>query len=204
MEVPSTTAGVLAEIRVSVGEVAPVGAVVAVIGDQAGAAAKPQPRAASQHTPAQIPPPLIAAKAAVAATRPFGSPRSRGRAAEITARSVLRGAHAGSQFRPGAIGWRHRGNAIGAAARLRGRNRPYAHARFRAARPHCRARCRRGAARISRAARGGSDRRSGQGALRAGQLRRGAARRHAPHHRGAADASGADHSALLSHHGHRD
>jgi pyruvate dehydrogenase E2 component (dihydrolipoamide acetyltransferase) len=33
MEVPSTTAGVLAEIRVAAGEVAPVGAVVAVIGD---------------------------------------------------------------------------------------------------------------------------------------------------------------------------
>ena len=31
MEVPSTTAGVLAEIRVAAGEVAPVGAIVAVI-----------------------------------------------------------------------------------------------------------------------------------------------------------------------------
>src|SRR5437016_13856962 len=49
MEVPSTTAGVLAEIRVPAGEVAPVGAVVAVIGDGTGAAASapsaPQPRA---------------------------------------------------------------------------------------------------------------------------------------------------------------
>ena len=33
MEVPATSAGVLAEIRVAQGEVAPVGAVVAVIGD---------------------------------------------------------------------------------------------------------------------------------------------------------------------------
>src|SRR5215471_19582501 len=33
MEVPSTTAGVLSEIRVAAGDVAPVGAVVAVIGD---------------------------------------------------------------------------------------------------------------------------------------------------------------------------
>ena len=41
MEVPSTAAGVLAEIRVPVGEVAPVGAVVAVIADGAGAAASP-------------------------------------------------------------------------------------------------------------------------------------------------------------------
>ena len=37
MEVPSTTTGVLAEIRVPAGEVAPVGAVVAVIADGAGA-----------------------------------------------------------------------------------------------------------------------------------------------------------------------
>src|SRR4051795_7959980 len=36
MEVPSTSAGVLAEIRVAAGEVAPVGAVVAVIADGAG------------------------------------------------------------------------------------------------------------------------------------------------------------------------
>ncbi len=40
MEVPSTTAGVLSEIRVPAGEVAPVGAVVAVIGDGAGASMK--------------------------------------------------------------------------------------------------------------------------------------------------------------------
>jgi pyruvate dehydrogenase E2 component (dihydrolipoamide acetyltransferase) len=39
MEVPSTTSGVLAEIRVPAGEVAPVGAVVAVIADGAGSAA---------------------------------------------------------------------------------------------------------------------------------------------------------------------
>src|SRR5262245_20589488 len=48
MEVPSTTTGTLAEIRVGVGEVAPVGAVVAVIaGDGAaavsGASAAPLP-----------------------------------------------------------------------------------------------------------------------------------------------------------------
>ena len=35
MEVPSTTAGVLAEIRVPAGAVAPVGAIVAVISDGA-------------------------------------------------------------------------------------------------------------------------------------------------------------------------
>src|SRR5438128_12263543 len=37
MEVPSTTTGVLAEIRVGAGEVAPVGAIVAVISGAVGA-----------------------------------------------------------------------------------------------------------------------------------------------------------------------
>src|SRR6476660_8862182 len=56
MEVPSTTAGVLAEIRVSEGQVAPVGAIVAVISDGAGAAAatksaaKPAPAAAAPQS----------------------------------------------------------------------------------------------------------------------------------------------------------
>src|SRR6186713_1033431 len=38
MEVPATEAGVISEIRVAEGEVAKVGAVVAVIGDKVGAA----------------------------------------------------------------------------------------------------------------------------------------------------------------------
>src|SRR5204863_3454585 len=45
MEVPSTSAGVLSEIRVGVGEVALVGAIVAVIAGDSGAAA-PAPAAA--------------------------------------------------------------------------------------------------------------------------------------------------------------
>ena len=45
MEVPAIASGVLAEIRVPMGAVAPVGAVVAVIADQARAAASPQPAA---------------------------------------------------------------------------------------------------------------------------------------------------------------
>jgi pyruvate dehydrogenase E2 component (dihydrolipoamide acetyltransferase) len=45
MEVPSTTAGVLSEIRVAAGEVAPVGFVVAVIGDSAGASTTAAPTA---------------------------------------------------------------------------------------------------------------------------------------------------------------
>jgi pyruvate dehydrogenase E2 component (dihydrolipoamide acetyltransferase) len=56
MEVPSITGGVLAEIRVRAGEVAPVGAVVAVISDGMGAAPK-QPSRASVELPQQTPAP---------------------------------------------------------------------------------------------------------------------------------------------------
>ncbi|HYW60726.1 MAG TPA: pyruvate dehydrogenase complex dihydrolipoamide acetyltransferase [Xanthobacteraceae bacterium] len=71
MEVPSTTAGVLAEIRVPAGEVAPVGAVVAVIAD--GTAASAQPAAA--NAPSEPPPPSAPAsrpapEAPVAAAQP--------------------------------------------------------------------------------------------------------------------------------------
>jgi pyruvate dehydrogenase E2 component (dihydrolipoyllysine-residue acetyltransferase) len=51
MEVPSTTTGTLAEIRVPAGAVAPVGAIVAVIADGTGAVAT-QPAAAKAPAPA--------------------------------------------------------------------------------------------------------------------------------------------------------
>jgi pyruvate dehydrogenase E2 component (dihydrolipoamide acetyltransferase) len=56
MEVPSITGGVLAEIRVRAGEIAPVGTVVAVISDGMGAAPK-QPSRASVELPQQTPAP---------------------------------------------------------------------------------------------------------------------------------------------------
>jgi pyruvate dehydrogenase E2 component (dihydrolipoamide acetyltransferase) len=52
MEVPATTAGELKEIRVGVGAIAPVGAVVAVIEDGSGAAAVP--RAPGPSAPARV------------------------------------------------------------------------------------------------------------------------------------------------------
>src|SRR5262249_49338143 len=58
MEVPATEAGVLSEIRVGVGAVAPVGAIVAVI---AGSAAAAQPAAAA---PPVIAPPAKTSHAA--------------------------------------------------------------------------------------------------------------------------------------------
>src|SRR5271167_503940 len=63
MEVPSTTTGTLSEIRVSEGEVAPVGAVVAVIAD--GSA--PVARAAAPAAPPAAKP---AASAAPQAAQP--------------------------------------------------------------------------------------------------------------------------------------
>src|SRR5262245_38665124 len=71
MEVPSTTAGVLTEIRVPAGEVAPVGAVVAVIADGTAASAQPpaaealsKPAPSSAAAPASRPPAMTAAGAA--------------------------------------------------------------------------------------------------------------------------------------------
>src|ERR1700733_369898 len=83
MEVPSTTTGTLSEIRVPEGEVAPVGAVVGVIADGAGASASP-PSASppSASAPPQTPPakpaspaaPLAAAPAPVAQARQPAQP----------------------------------------------------------------------------------------------------------------------------------
>jgi pyruvate dehydrogenase E2 component (dihydrolipoamide acetyltransferase) len=64
MEVPSTTTGVLAEIRVPAGDVAPVGAIVAVIAD--GSATQPDRPA----TPAAAPAIKPAAPAAIATAAP--------------------------------------------------------------------------------------------------------------------------------------
>jgi pyruvate dehydrogenase E2 component (dihydrolipoamide acetyltransferase) len=65
MEVPSTTAGVLAEIRVPAGDVAPVGAVVAVIAD--GSPAQPSRAAASAPLPAPAEKPAASPAATTAA-----------------------------------------------------------------------------------------------------------------------------------------
>jgi pyruvate dehydrogenase E2 component (dihydrolipoamide acetyltransferase) len=59
MEVPAITAGVLTEIRIPAGEVAPVGAVVAVIRDAAGEQPQAAPAAGSAPMPASSGPPRI-------------------------------------------------------------------------------------------------------------------------------------------------
>ena len=91
MEVPATEAGVLSEIRVPEGEIAPVGAIVGVIGD---AAAASQPRRNVRTAAAQAPKTPARARHGCTRIRPTAR-RRRSTAAANQARSVLRGAHAG-------------------------------------------------------------------------------------------------------------
>jgi len=72
MEVPSTTTGVLAEIRVPAGDIAPVGAIVAVIAD--GSPAQPSRASASVPLPAPAAKPA-ASPAATAAAAPVAEIR---------------------------------------------------------------------------------------------------------------------------------
>ena len=74
MEVPATGAGVLAEIRVPEGDVAPVGAVVAVISDGTGAVASPQAAPKPVPVAAAKPVPAAAAAAPAQPVPPAGAP----------------------------------------------------------------------------------------------------------------------------------
>ena len=106
MEVPSTTTGVLAEIRVPAGDVAPVGAIVAVIAD--GSAAQPS-RPATPRRPRHRPTKPTAPAAATAARSSRLRKRRRIRArsnsirssrcARPTAISARRGCPAASRSR---------------------------------------------------------------------------------------------------------
>ena len=74
MEVPATEAGVLSEIRVTEGEIAPVGAVVGVIGDGSGGAVSAPAKAAAAAAPASKAP----VSAVVAVPAAAAAPESRG------------------------------------------------------------------------------------------------------------------------------
>jgi pyruvate dehydrogenase E2 component (dihydrolipoamide acetyltransferase) len=80
MEVPSTTTGVLAEIRVPAGDVAPVGAIVAVIAD--GSAAQPSRAATSAPPPAPAAKPA-ASPAATMAAAPVAEIRQESRSIKL-------------------------------------------------------------------------------------------------------------------------
>jgi pyruvate dehydrogenase E2 component (dihydrolipoamide acetyltransferase) len=72
MEVPSTTTGVLAEIRVPAGDVAPVGAIVAVIAD--GSSTQPsRPAVSTPPQPSTAKP--VSSPAATTAAAPVAQPR---------------------------------------------------------------------------------------------------------------------------------
>ena len=133
MEVPATSAGVLTEINVQVGEVAKVGAVVAVI---SGAGEAPAQRSRRRRSVA----PLLPAKAGPGPRRVAAAPVERQTIVQIQAirpdGPVLRGAHAGAQLRSGEAAERHVRHAAGAAACRRARHRPVARQRLRPARPH--------------------------------------------------------------------
>src|SRR5882762_8758003 len=75
MEVPATSAGVLREIRVAAGEVAPVGAVVAVLTGAAGTTAAPaKAPALAVPTPPIGPRTVAPAPASPAASKPPARP----------------------------------------------------------------------------------------------------------------------------------
>src|SRR5664279_3802449 len=108
MEVPATSAGTLSEIRFGVGEVAKVGAVVAVI-----SGAGTSPSASPAAAPAKAPPPRAAA-----------------------APPLPRSAHARAQFRSRETPGRRVHDAAGAALGLRTRHRLVTRHRLRPAWPH--------------------------------------------------------------------
>jgi pyruvate dehydrogenase E2 component (dihydrolipoamide acetyltransferase) len=77
MEIQAIAGGVLAEIRVPVGEVAPVGAVVAVIGDGGGAATKASAPPAAKQPAAPAAAAVATARPAARAPQPQVGPRPR-------------------------------------------------------------------------------------------------------------------------------
>ncbi len=76
MEVPATSAGILAEVRVAVGQVAPVGAVVAVIGGAGAVVAAPLSPGKAEAPGKAAPPPMAAAFSSVKAPPATASPVS--------------------------------------------------------------------------------------------------------------------------------
>ena len=132
MEVPSITAGTLSEIRFQVGEVAKVGAVVAVI---SGAVLR-QPRRRSTAVPPKAPvaPPRPACCRTPAV---HSAPDAASRCANG---SLPRSPDARAQLWSGKACQRHGRHAACAPAGWRARHRSFAHLRFRPAWPHRRAR----------------------------------------------------------------
>src|SRR5262249_15789637 len=219
MEVPSTTAGVLAEIRVPVGEVAPVGAVVAVIADGAAASAPaaPGPLSKPAVAPAGAPAnrlqpratPAAAGEPAAAAIKldPFFEVRTPqrnygparlpggGSVTPLARRLAAEGGIDLGTISPSGPHGRIVARDVEAAARAARQATP----RPPPAPPPPTARLR-----ARPRARLGPERRRRQGALPRRAVPRGAARRHAHDHRHPSGAGEADHPAFLPDRGRRD
>ena len=88
MEVPATSAGVLAEIRVAAGEVAPVGAIVAVIADKAGASAPARPAPPKESPPVSPTSAPCCLQSSRGPERPWRRPRRRSTSRSRSTRSA--------------------------------------------------------------------------------------------------------------------
>ena len=158
MEVPATSAGVLTAINVQVGEVAKVGAVVAVISGRGRSAASRMrhARAALQRHKLRSFPRKRASRAkrwvpACAGTNGESPSQTYKPSGPMDPFFEVRTPT--RKFRSGQAAERHLRHAAGAAARRRARHRPVARRRLRAARPHRRGRRRGGDCRAARDAR---------------------------------------------------
>jgi pyruvate/2-oxoglutarate dehydrogenase complex dihydrolipoamide acyltransferase (E2) component len=189
MEVPATSAGVLAEIRVPAGAVAPVGAVVAVVSDSGAAAtSKPASSGTAAAMPKPVAPPAAAPYVPAAASAAGGSiaPAPRKIALEPFREVRTPARNYGPATLPG-------GTAVTPLARRLASEAGIDLGRLAASGRRIMARD------VERAIANGTGR-SRQGALRRRELRGNPPRLHAPYHRHAPDRGETDDPAFLSHH----
>ena len=219
MEVPSTTTGTLAEIRVTVGAVAPVGAVVAVISDAPGAvaaAANAQPVAAGNEqkrpTHSELPRPAgerVGVRGLGPLDRPVTAPQP---TAPIKLDPFFEVRTPARNYGAARLAG---GTVVTPLARRLAGEAGIDLTRLTGSGPHGRVVARdieaalaQGAARSGAPAPtpslAGPTAEQINGALSRYAIRGGSARRHAAHHRDPAGASQADHSAFLSHGRHGD
>ena len=138
MEVPATEAGVLSEIRVSEGEVVPVGAIVAVI----GGTGRPLPVRLSPHRRQRRAPKTAGVAGCSTASRSAQTaPSAPAPQQPIKLDPFFEVRTPARNFRIGAAFRRYHRHATGAPARERSRHRSLTAARLRTAWPHRRARC---------------------------------------------------------------
>ncbi len=156
MEVPATSAGTLTAINFKVGEVAKVGAVVAVL---MGAGETPQARRC------KAPPRRAKRRSAAGTSRRLAAAPAHSLQIVRSDGPVERSPHAGEKLRPGTVAGRRACHATGAAARGRARYRSFGAHRLGSARPHRSQRCRDSAAPSRGALASGRQRRAGQGAV---------------------------------------